>query len=53
MIDELERRNPSQFEGRLDLQNVGVPGHSFGGYGALAVAGAVIDFQAKKGTLAK
>lgn len=45
VIDELERRNPSQFEGRLDLQNVGVAGHSFGGYGALAVAGAVIDFD--------
>jgi predicted dienelactone hydrolase len=45
VIDELERRNQSQFEGRLDLENVGVAGHSFGGYTALAVAGAVIDFD--------
>lgn len=45
VIDELQRRNQAQFEGRLDLQNVGVAGHSFGGYGALAVAGAEIDFD--------
>lgn len=45
VIDELERRNRSQFGGRLDLQSVGVAGHSFGGYGALAVAGAMIDFE--------
>jgi predicted dienelactone hydrolase len=45
VIDELERRNQSEFEGRLDLENVGVAGHSFGGYTALAVAGAVIDFD--------
>jgi predicted dienelactone hydrolase len=45
VIDELERRNQSEFGGRLDLENVGVGGHSFGGYTALAVAGAVIDFD--------
>jgi predicted dienelactone hydrolase len=45
VIDELERRNQSEFEGRLDLQQVGVAGHSFGGYTALAVAGARIDFE--------
>ncbi|WP_013322655.1 alpha/beta hydrolase [Gloeothece verrucosa] len=45
VIDELERRNASEFGGRLDLQNVGVAGHSFGGYTALAVAGAEIDFD--------
>lgn len=45
VIDELERRNQSQFGGQLDLQSVGVAGHSFGGYGALAVAGAAIDFN--------
>jgi predicted dienelactone hydrolase len=44
VIDELERRNAREFEGRLDLENVGVGGHSFGGYAALAVAGAKIDF---------
>lgn len=45
VIDELERRNQAEFGGRLDLQNVGVAGHSFGGYGALAVAGATYDFD--------
>lgn len=45
VIDELERRNQSEFGGRLDLQSVGVVGHSFGGYTALAVAGATIDFK--------
>lgn len=45
VIDELEQRNQSEFDGRLDLENVGVGGHSFGGYTALAVAGAVIDFD--------
>jgi predicted dienelactone hydrolase len=44
VIDELERRNASQFQNRLDLQNVGMGGHSFGGYTALAIAGAEIDF---------
>lgn len=43
-IDELERRK-SEFQGQLDLESVGVAGHSFGGYTALAVAGAEIDFQ--------
>lgn len=45
VIDELERRNPTQFQNRLDLQNVGMGGHSFGGYTALAIAGAEIDFE--------
>ncbi|WP_425428916.1 alpha/beta hydrolase [Aphanothece hegewaldii] len=45
VIDELERRNQVEFGGRLDLENVGVAGHSFGGYTALAVAGAIIDFD--------
>lgn len=45
VIDELERRNQSEFEGKLNLQEVGVYGHSFGGYTALAVAGAQIDFE--------
>ena len=44
-LDELERRNQGQFQGRLDLNNVGVMGHSFGGYGVLAVAGATLDFD--------
>jgi predicted dienelactone hydrolase len=45
VIDELERRNATEFAGRLNLQSVGVLGHSLGGYTALAVAGAAIDFD--------
>ena len=43
-LDELERRNSGEFEGKLDLDNVGVFGHSFGGYTTLALAGATPDF---------
>jgi len=39
-IDELERRNQREFGGNLDLKNVGIYGHSFGGYTVLALAGA-------------
>ena len=45
VIDELSRRNQLEFKGRLDLNNVGIAGHSFGGYTALAIAGATIDFE--------
>ena len=45
VIDELERRNPSEFDGRLNLTEVGVGGHSFGGYTALAVGGATFDWE--------
>lgn len=45
VIDELERRNAIEFENRLNLEEVGVGGHSFGGYTALAVAGAEIDWE--------
>ena len=45
VIDELERRNDREFGGKLVLDRVGVFGHSFGGYTALAVAGATIDFD--------
>ena len=45
VIDELERRNLKEFGGNLVLDKVGVFGHSFGGYTALAVAGATIDFE--------
>ena len=45
VLDELEKRNQSDFDGRLNLQRVGVIGHSFGGYTALALAGATIDFE--------
>lgn len=43
VLDYLERENGSQFGGRLDVQNAGIFGNSFGGYTALAVAGAQID----------
>ena len=45
VIDELERLNQSEFEGRLNLTEVGVAGHSFGGYTALAIAGAQLNFE--------
>jgi predicted dienelactone hydrolase len=45
VIDELGRRNAGSFDGRLNLASVGIAGHSFGGYTALAVAGATIDFD--------
>lgn len=45
VIDELERRNAAEFAGQLNLESVGVGGHSFGGYTVLAVAGATIDFD--------
>lgn len=44
-LDELERRNNSEFGGKLDLDNVGAFGHSFGGYTVLAIAGATINFE--------
>ena len=45
VLDQLDARNASEFEGRLDLDNVGVGGHSFGGYTALALAGANLNFD--------
>ncbi len=45
ILNELEARNASEFNGQLNLQKVGVAGHSFGAYTALAVAGAKIDFN--------
>ncbi|KAF3884147.1 MULTISPECIES: alpha/beta hydrolase [Nostocales] len=47
VLDQLEDRNKfdSRYKGRLNLQQVGVFGHSFGGYTALALAGAKINFE--------
>lgn len=46
LLDELSRQNESfELQGRLDLNRVGVVGQSFGGYTALALAGAQINFQ--------
>jgi len=41
LLDELKR----SFGGQLNLQQVGVIGQSFGGYTALALAGAAINFE--------
>lgn len=45
VLDMLEQRSASELDGVLDLNNVGVIGHSFGGYTALALAGAIPDFE--------
>jgi len=45
VLDELERRNQTEFSGHLNVESVGVMGHSLGGYSVLAVAGATIDFD--------
>ena len=44
-LDELERRNQREFAGQLELTKVLAIGHSYGGYTALAVAGATIDWE--------
>lgn len=46
LLDELERTNASQYQGKLNTDEVAVLGHSFGGYTALALAGATLDFEA-------
>lgn len=47
ILDQLEKTNQSdgEFKGKLNLQQVGIFGQSFGGYTALALAGAKINFQ--------
>ncbi len=44
VLDELQKRNKSTFKGRLNFEEVGVFGQSFGGYTGLALAGAQINF---------
>lgn len=50
LLDELTRlsQSDSTFKGRLNLEQVGVIGQSFGGYTALALAGAKINFEQLK-----
>ncbi|KRH97352.1 MAG: alpha/beta hydrolase [Cyanobacteria bacterium REEB494] len=50
ILDELEKidRIHIPFQGKLNLQQVGVFGQSLGGYTALALAGAKINFQQLK-----
>lgn len=44
LLDTLAAQNTRQFQGQLDVERVMAVGHSFGGYAALALAGATIDF---------
>lgn len=43
-LEQLNQRDPA-FANRMDLQQVGIIGHSFGGYTALALAGAELNFD--------
>lgn len=45
LLDTLEQLNATELQGRLQLDNVGIMGHSFGGYTALAAAGGTIDMN--------
>lgn len=45
VLDELTRLNSQRFEGRLNLEQTGVFGYSFGGTTALALAGAEIELD--------
>jgi predicted dienelactone hydrolase len=50
LLDELTRlsQNNSEFKGHLNLEKIGVVGQSYGGYTALALAGAKINFEQLK-----
>lgn len=45
LLDVLAQRNGSAFEGRLQLERVGVYGHSLGAYTALVLAGGALNFE--------
>jgi predicted dienelactone hydrolase len=45
LLDELERLNAAHPSWRLNVQQVGIIGQSFGGYTALALAGASLNFN--------
>lgn len=47
LLDQLDRLNRTdpEWQGRFNLDQVGVVGHSFGGYTALALAGGQINLQ--------
>ncbi|MDP5339671.1 MAG: alpha/beta hydrolase [Nodularia sp. (in: cyanobacteria)] len=47
LLDELEymTKSNSDLQGKLNLQQVGAIGHSFGGYTVLSLAGANINFE--------
>ncbi len=50
ILDQLEKKNQSdpRFQGKLNLEQVGVYGQSLGGYTALALGGAKINFPQLK-----
>jgi predicted dienelactone hydrolase len=45
LLNQLEQLNQTQFDNRLNLEQVGIFGYSFGGSTALSLAGAEIDFD--------
>ena len=47
LLDEIENKSKSDpsWQGKLNLQKVGIVGQSLGGYTAMAVAGAKVDWQ--------
>ena len=45
VLDELERRNARDYQGRLQLNRVALVGHSMGGYTVLATSGATVDLD--------
>ncbi|GAB4365990.1 MAG: alpha/beta hydrolase [Elainellaceae cyanobacterium] len=45
VLDVLEQKNATEFNNRLNLQQVGAFGHSFGGYTVLMLGGATVDFE--------
>lgn len=48
LLNELEELNQYQFHGQLNLEKIGIFGHSFGAYTAFALAGAEINFNQLK-----
>ena len=50
LLDELEKKfsSDSKWQGRLNLQQVGVVGQSFGGYTAFSLAGAPLNLEQLK-----
>jgi len=48
LLDTLEQINDTEFQGRLQIDRVGILGHSFGGYTVLAAAGATVDIDLLK-----
>jgi predicted dienelactone hydrolase len=45
LLDSLEQLNSTEFQGRLQLNRVGLLGHSFGGYTALVASGATVNIE--------